>query len=80
MNDKYKRGDPVTFRLSKKLNFNDCVIDFLNAAGDKRNIKIIKAIEFYCKNIQSDDKTDDATQQKPQIKTSKLTSSEWDSS
>lgn len=43
----YKRGDIVTFRLTKKQKYSDDIIDLINNAD--KNTCIIKALEFYCK-------------------------------
>lgn len=47
----YKRGDIVTFRLLKKLKYNDDVINFINSINqkDQLNVELIKAIELYAK-------------------------------
>lgn len=47
----YKRGDVVTFRLLKKQQYSDDVLELLNEANksDILNIEIIEALKIYCK-------------------------------
>lgn len=44
-----KRGDSVTFRLLKKLQYSDKVIELMNNSRGKCNEEIIKALDFYVK-------------------------------
>lgn len=46
---RYKRGDVVTFRLVKKLQYSNDVINMINDGDGDKNSRIILAIEFYCK-------------------------------
>lgn len=65
----YKRGDVVTFRLLKKQQYSDDVLELLNEANksDILNIEIIEALKIYCKfkkgtlkeDIAADRNTDD---------------------
>ena len=48
---KFKRGDNVTFRLVKRLQYSDAVIDMLNESYERGSLnhEIIHALEFYTK-------------------------------